>query len=73
MFPSPAQFGTMLYALEKTPESKKGYGLSARTAARFPSCNKVHDTHLPLMSNLLCQLWIILYNSGTSHTLTAGV
>ncbi|XP_049922195.1 protein pitchfork-like [Epinephelus moara] len=34
------EFGTMLYALEKTPGSKKGYGLSARTAARFPSCNK---------------------------------
>ncbi|KAF3697313.1 Protein pitchfork [Channa argus] len=33
------EFGTMLYNLEKTPVSKKGYGLSARTAARFPPCS----------------------------------
>uniref|UniRef100_A0A665TXJ1 Si:ch211-66i15.4 n=1 Tax=Echeneis naucrates TaxID=173247 RepID=A0A665TXJ1_ECHNA len=33
------QFGTIMYDLEKIPQSKKGYGLSARTAARFP-CQK---------------------------------
>ncbi|KAK2851888.1 hypothetical protein Q5P01_008164 [Channa striata] len=30
------EFGTMLHTLEKTPASRKGYGLSARTAPRFP-------------------------------------
>lgn len=35
------QFGTMIYDLRTTPGSKRGYGLSARTAARFPPCNKV--------------------------------
>ncbi|XP_068997930.1 ciliary microtubule-associated protein 3 [Embiotoca jacksoni] len=34
------EFGTILYNLEKTPGSKRGYGLSARTAARFPPTNK---------------------------------
>ncbi|XP_040007889.1 protein pitchfork-like [Xiphias gladius] len=34
------EFGTILYDLRKKPESKKGYGLSARTAARFPPCGK---------------------------------
>uniref|UniRef100_A0A4W6DEU9 Si:ch211-66i15.4 n=1 Tax=Lates calcarifer TaxID=8187 RepID=A0A4W6DEU9_LATCA len=34
------EFGTILYDLQKTPESKKGYGLSARTAARFPPRSK---------------------------------
>ncbi|XP_029012960.1 protein pitchfork-like [Betta splendens] len=32
------EFGTIMYNLEKRPGSKMGYGLSARTAARFPSC-----------------------------------
>lgn len=35
------QVGTILYELERTRESKKGYGISARTAARFPPDNKV--------------------------------
>ncbi|XP_029292465.1 protein pitchfork [Cottoperca gobio] len=34
------EFGTMLHDLQTTPGSKKGYVLSARTAARFPPCNK---------------------------------
>ncbi|CAG6021916.1 unnamed protein product [Menidia menidia] len=34
------EFGTIIYNLEKTPGSKRGYGLSARTAVRFPLCNK---------------------------------
>ncbi|XP_059188233.1 protein pitchfork-like isoform X1 [Centropristis striata] len=34
------EFGTIIYDLEKTPGSKKGYGLSARTATRFPPCSK---------------------------------
>ncbi|XP_074536641.1 ciliary microtubule-associated protein 3 [Halichoeres trimaculatus] len=34
------EIGTMLYNLQKRPESNKGYVLSARTAARFPSCSK---------------------------------
>ncbi|TDH10190.1 hypothetical protein EPR50_G00072320 [Perca flavescens] len=34
------EFGTILYDLQRTPGSKKGYGLSARTAARFPPCSK---------------------------------
>ncbi|XP_017274627.1 protein pitchfork [Kryptolebias marmoratus] len=34
------KFGTIIYELEKKPESKRGHGLSARTAARFPPCNK---------------------------------
>ncbi|XP_034392449.1 protein pitchfork-like isoform X2 [Cyclopterus lumpus] len=34
-------FGTMLYDLQKRPESKRGYSLSARTAARFPACGSV--------------------------------
>ncbi|XP_031146401.1 protein pitchfork isoform X2 [Sander lucioperca] len=33
-------FGTILYDLQSIPGSKKGYGLSARTAARFPPCSK---------------------------------
>lgn len=36
-----SQFGTILYDIQKTPGSKKGYSLSARTAVRFPPCNKV--------------------------------
>uniref|UniRef100_A0A3P9DBG0 Primary cilia formation n=1 Tax=Maylandia zebra TaxID=106582 RepID=A0A3P9DBG0_9CICH len=35
------EFGTILYDIQKTPGSKKGYSLSARTAVRFPPCNKV--------------------------------
>ncbi|XP_004560356.1 ciliary microtubule-associated protein 3 isoform X1 [Maylandia zebra] len=34
------EFGTILYDIQKTPGSKKGYSLSARTAVRFPPCNK---------------------------------
>lgn len=34
------EFGTIVYELERKPQSKKGYGLSARTAARFPPCCK---------------------------------
>ncbi|KAM7405252.1 hypothetical protein PAMP_012528 [Pampus punctatissimus] len=34
------EFGTIIYNLHKTPGSKKGYGLSARTAARFPPPSK---------------------------------
>uniref|UniRef100_A0A3Q0SD62 Si:ch211-66i15.4 n=1 Tax=Amphilophus citrinellus TaxID=61819 RepID=A0A3Q0SD62_AMPCI len=34
------EFGTILYDIQKTPGSKRGYGLSARTAARFPPCDK---------------------------------
>ncbi|XP_022618974.1 protein pitchfork [Seriola dumerili] len=34
------EFGTIVYDLQMTPQSKKGYGLSARTAARFPPCSK---------------------------------
>uniref|UniRef100_A0A3Q4G123 Protein pitchfork-like n=1 Tax=Neolamprologus brichardi TaxID=32507 RepID=A0A3Q4G123_NEOBR len=38
------EFGTIVYDLQKTPGSKKGYSLSARTAVRFPPCNKVRYT-----------------------------
>ncbi|XP_068452873.1 ciliary microtubule-associated protein 3 [Clinocottus analis] len=31
-------FGTILYDVQKRPQSKKGYSLSARTAVRFPPC-----------------------------------
>ncbi|XP_047427682.1 protein pitchfork-like [Mugil cephalus] len=34
------KFGTIVDDLEKTPGSKKGYGLSARTATRFPTFKK---------------------------------
>uniref|UniRef100_A0A672YPH1 Si:ch211-66i15.4 n=1 Tax=Sphaeramia orbicularis TaxID=375764 RepID=A0A672YPH1_9TELE len=34
------EFGTIVYNLEKTPGSKKGYSLCARTAARFPPDSK---------------------------------
>uniref|UniRef100_A0A3Q4G6I2 Protein pitchfork-like n=1 Tax=Neolamprologus brichardi TaxID=32507 RepID=A0A3Q4G6I2_NEOBR len=34
----------VFYDLQKTPGSKKGYSLSARTAVRFPPCNKVRYT-----------------------------
>ncbi|XP_070695754.1 ciliary microtubule-associated protein 3 [Pempheris klunzingeri] len=34
------EVGTILYELQRTPTSSKGYGLSARTAARFPPCCK---------------------------------
>ncbi|KAM3617683.1 uncharacterized protein V6R79_009620 [Siganus canaliculatus] len=34
------EFGTIVHQLQKKPMSNKGYGLSARTAARFPACNK---------------------------------
>uniref|UniRef100_A0A3Q1G177 Primary cilia formation n=1 Tax=Acanthochromis polyacanthus TaxID=80966 RepID=A0A3Q1G177_9TELE len=34
------KIGTIVYDLEKRPVSKKGYSLCARTAARFPPCNK---------------------------------
>ncbi|XP_038578254.1 protein pitchfork-like [Micropterus salmoides] len=34
------EFGTIVYDLQRTPGSKKGYGLSARTAARFPQGSK---------------------------------
>ncbi|XP_041801650.1 protein pitchfork-like [Chelmon rostratus] len=35
------KLGTIVYGLETTPRSKRGYGLSARTAARFPACSKM--------------------------------
>ncbi|MEQ2276108.1 hypothetical protein XENORESO_013928, partial [Xenotaenia resolanae] len=35
------EFNTIIYNLLKRPESKRGYVLSARTAARFPPLNKV--------------------------------
>lgn len=35
------QFDTIVYNLQKKPESQRGYVLSARTAARFPPLNKV--------------------------------
>uniref|UniRef100_A0A8D3EE81 Uncharacterized protein n=1 Tax=Scophthalmus maximus TaxID=52904 RepID=A0A8D3EE81_SCOMX len=38
------EYGTMLHDSQRTPGSKKGYVLSARTAARFPPCSQV--THL---------------------------
>ncbi|XP_041654436.1 protein pitchfork-like [Cheilinus undulatus] len=34
------EFGTILYDLQKTPGSTRGYALSARTAARFQPCSK---------------------------------
>ncbi|CAN9515620.1 unnamed protein product [Ophioblennius macclurei] len=34
------EYGTMLYSIQTTPQSKRGYGLSARTAARFPPLSK---------------------------------
>ncbi|XP_070766733.1 ciliary microtubule-associated protein 3 [Enoplosus armatus] len=34
------EFGTILYDSQRTPGSKRGYALSARTAARFPPCSK---------------------------------
>ncbi|KAJ0064628.1 hypothetical protein NL108_011366 [Boleophthalmus pectinirostris] len=34
------QYGSIVYDLEKTPMSQKGYGLSARTAKRFPTVSK---------------------------------
>ncbi|XP_034550908.1 protein pitchfork-like [Notolabrus celidotus] len=34
------EFDSILYNIEKTPGSKRGYVLSARTAVRFPSCSK---------------------------------
>ncbi|CAL9703157.1 unnamed protein product [Knipowitschia caucasica] len=34
------QYGTIVYKLENTPMSRRGYGLSARTAARFPPLSK---------------------------------
>ncbi|KAJ4934062.1 hypothetical protein JOQ06_006869 [Pogonophryne albipinna] len=34
------EYGTIVYDLQKTPGSKKGYSLSARTAARFPPCSQ---------------------------------
>ncbi|CAK6971889.1 protein pitchfork-like [Scomber scombrus] len=34
------EYGTILYNIQKTPESKRGYGLNARTAVRFPPCGK---------------------------------
>ncbi|XP_038131937.1 si:ch211-66i15.4 isoform X1 [Cyprinodon tularosa] len=40
------QFDTIVYNLQKRPESKKGYALSARTAARFPP-NKMMETPWP--------------------------
>lgn len=39
----PSQFGTIVYVLQKTPGSGKGYSLSARTAARFPPCGMVRN------------------------------
>ncbi|XP_037627874.1 protein pitchfork-like isoform X1 [Sebastes umbrosus] len=41
------EFGTLLYDLQRTPGSKKGYSLSARTAARFPPCSKQKATPSP--------------------------
>ncbi|KAG7237918.1 hypothetical protein INR49_031711 [Caranx melampygus] len=35
-----SQFGTIVDELQRKPQSKKGYGLTARTAARFPPCCK---------------------------------
>ncbi|KAM6924501.1 ciliary microtubule-associated protein 3-like [Xenentodon cancila] len=40
------KFGTIVYDLEKRPGSTRGYSLSARTAPRFPHCNKT-ATPLP--------------------------
>ncbi|TMS16446.1 Protein pitchfork [Larimichthys crocea] len=34
------KIGSIQYEIEKKPESKRGYGLCARTAARFPPCSK---------------------------------
>ncbi|XP_035500339.1 protein pitchfork-like isoform X2 [Scophthalmus maximus] len=34
------EYGTMLHDSQRTPGSKKGYVLSARTAARFPPCSQ---------------------------------
>ncbi|XP_035512689.1 protein pitchfork-like [Morone saxatilis] len=34
------EFGSIQTECHRKPESKKGYGLSARTAARFPPCGK---------------------------------
>uniref|UniRef100_A0A8C4F3Q8 Uncharacterized protein n=1 Tax=Dicentrarchus labrax TaxID=13489 RepID=A0A8C4F3Q8_DICLA len=55
------------------PESKKGYGLSARTAARFPPCGKVHETKgatCTIHSNTdsmfsHSQMFILCYSPGT--------
>ncbi|KAM8862759.1 ciliary microtubule-associated protein 3 isoform 2-T2 [Spinachia spinachia] len=41
------EFGTIVYVLEKTPGSKKGYSLAARTAARFPPCSAPTETPSP--------------------------
>ncbi|XP_036959060.1 protein pitchfork-like isoform X1 [Acanthopagrus latus] len=41
------EFGSIVYTLQKTPCSNKGYGLSARTAARFPVCGKQTVTPSP--------------------------
>ncbi|KAK7884552.1 hypothetical protein WMY93_027675 [Mugilogobius chulae] len=35
------KYGTIVYDSEHTPRSRKGYGLSARTAQRFPTLSKV--------------------------------
>ncbi|XP_027144661.1 protein pitchfork [Larimichthys crocea] len=40
MMNCPPQIGSIQYEIEKKPESKRGYGLCARTAARFPPCSK---------------------------------
>lgn len=48
IFTFPLQFGTIVYDLQRTPGSKKGYGLSARTAARFPQGSKVLETQISL-------------------------
>uniref|UniRef100_A0A672IMA3 Si:ch211-66i15.4 n=1 Tax=Salarias fasciatus TaxID=181472 RepID=A0A672IMA3_SALFA len=34
------EYGTILDTIKKKPQSKRGYALSARTAARFPPLNK---------------------------------
>uniref|UniRef100_A0A3Q3F363 Si:ch211-66i15.4 n=1 Tax=Labrus bergylta TaxID=56723 RepID=A0A3Q3F363_9LABR len=57
------EFGTILYDLQKTPESKRGYVISARTATRFPPCNKVHEPHRYYTS----YLWYHSCTEGTSN------
>ncbi|KAK9515107.1 hypothetical protein VZT92_025777 [Zoarces viviparus] len=41
------KFGTIVYDLQKTPGSKKGYSLSARTATRFTPCSTETATPSP--------------------------
>ncbi|XP_040050008.2 ciliary microtubule-associated protein 3 [Gasterosteus aculeatus] len=41
------EFGTIVYDLQRTPGSKKGYSLASRTAARFPPCGAMTGTPSP--------------------------